>query len=538
MAIPPRYLFRCSSDQSHGTNTIDLFAPGSLSSTNTPEKDADFMALDDNATANNTTIGEQLRQALLWKKDSSPSPFIFFTTSPLFAVQLAVWRSKRKHHKEGTAQDPDTNVKITIIDTSTATTAAGQAVYFQSVKDLMSAHGIELRNRPDNSLRGYADVWVATSEVRLGVGSYCAGFGDLVTNGLFELYAAIEAASERRDVRLELTVRDLRGFYFGDGEETGGEEVREDLDTAARVAMGFRPCDGAEEGEQGRRGVAARLAFVLALRKRNLGTAAFEDWILDHTDSPADPGAASSTRRSVDFAGVPDAEQFDLLQQHFANFDFDPESLALGVSIDPASIEREKAAWATWWKNSRQAYRAEHPKEHRPRGAKRTRRENRHNLLLTRRARHDSVASQQPSKNVPQPSEAPGGYDFTHQGPRELFPGWQMSVETRRDYYTPHVDLQRGQVGYHVLSSRPGDDTTTQQVDRRGPRVQAGTPWHSQGRHRQYQVLSSRPGDLVTTRQLHGAQAERTMPRKGRDREGGWVKHRQGKTGRKGVLRY
>lgn len=168
MATPtPRHLFRCWSDQCNGTNSSTLFSPAARAAADsTAEHEQDFISLEVPITG--IDFANQLRQALLWKKDQDKCPFAFFTSSAIFAIQLAVWRNSRKQFKDGTVIEPDTGVHMTIIDAQAAKTTDGSPVHFQSVKDLLQTYGVELKNRSDDSIRQYADQWVVTSDVFLG----------------------------------------------------------------------------------------------------------------------------------------------------------------------------------------------------------------------------------------------------------------------------------------------------------------------------------------------------------------------------------
>lgn len=502
-APTPRYLFRCSSDQSNGINTPDLFAPGSLSRTVSTNKETekDFIPLDEPTTTSENNLGHQLRQALLWKKDQADCPFVFFTTSPIFVVQLAVWRSARKTGKDGSVIEPDTNVNITIIDTETALTSDGHRLQFHAVQDLLNTHNVELKNRSDGSLRACADHWATISSTLVpGPGSHRAALEDLVMNGLYELYPQIEVANDRRHPRPSLTTDDLRKYFFhAGGNGVGGEGgllVSESLDTAGRLGMCFSACERLEEeedgdgsGEEGREGKEKRggggemsilMAFVLSLRKMNLEDLAFQFWLQDHTTAKVLPHPTSTIvaeAQQGQMSGIPDADEFIKLERHFTGLIFEAEGLAFGLSIDPASIEEDKADWRTWWKQNREDYRATHTRQQKRQGW-RDRQRDRPRELLERRARRDRVvdSSSMPRRNDPTytPASSHQSFDrphnalsYTTQTPRELFPGWRHSSAVQPRNFDTRARLpgtshnSRSGEGFRVLESRPGDVATT-----------------------------------------------------------------------------
>ena len=354
MAVP-RFLFRCASDQSNGLNSPTLFAPASLSDHDIAQPSSRG---NNGLTGIHKSFGEQLYQSLLWKKDQAQCPFIFFTSSPLFAVQLSAWRSARKVDKSGSVTDPDTNVIISTIDTRTAKTFEGHAVVFQSVPRLISAYGLEIRNRGDGEVRGYEDHWIATTTVVPGEVSHYARFSDLVNNGLYDLYPEIQAANDRRDPRPQLTTGDLRKYNFG-SDVAHRILLREERVPAARLALCFdHSANGAAQGGKAMGNV---LAFVLSLQHRNTRDKALEYWLDDHTEESA--GVLTGDEDEVEVRlprGLPDAIEFETLRQHFSSKEFCVAGLSYGLAIDPNSVEQQKTAWSQWWRQNKSEWRSRH----------------------------------------------------------------------------------------------------------------------------------------------------------------------------------
>ena len=536
MATPPRYLFRTSSAQSAGTNTSALFAPASLSDASiTQDHNADFIALDPTSnTTGGSNLGQQLRQALLWKKspDQPGCPFVFFTTSPVFAVQLAMWRSQRKEFKDGSVLEADEDVRITIVDKQAATTRSGEPVTFRSVKELIDEYALDIRNRGDDARRDYAGQWVASTEVQLGAGCWQVAFSALVKNGLFELYPQVEVANQRKDPRICLGSKDLRKFGFGAvGRGWGGSGVEAAMDTAGRVALGFEGCDG---GDEEGAGMGVKLAFVLALRERDVDDLAFAKWLRDHTTNFPGAGVHHGTAVSVpslEDNGIPDAAHFQFLQKHFADLRFEAAGLAVGLPILPGAIEKEKQVWLDWWRRDREEYRAAHPRgQQQGRKTWRERRAERKVELSGRRARRED--------SVVQPATP-----LRREQPRELFPPAQRGGVVRELFpsqrhaaYGQHYGVSTAYNPRHpdtlqILSSRAGDDITTAYQHRDAP-AYSSRPYNDarsyaadfqQQQRRQpggLQVLSSRPGDAVTTQHQHRhLRMEGAGRRRDRDRE-------------------
>lgn len=105
--MTPKYLFRVWSEQSHGTNTPTLFVPASGHiSPDKPFEHSDITA----QLVKDALIGHQLPNC----------PFIFFTDSPIHALQLAA-----KKKADGFGQ-----MQITCVDTTASKTLEGASVGF------------------------------------------------------------------------------------------------------------------------------------------------------------------------------------------------------------------------------------------------------------------------------------------------------------------------------------------------------------------------------------------------------------------------
>ena len=135
----PTHVFRVWSHQSNGTNTPTLFGPASTSPT-APDPSQKSMA-------------EQLKMCF-HGKPAPANPFINFTSSLLFALQLAAYMKALWSHD---------NIMITCIDLTTARTSAGEQVTLHTAADMLAKYGVELHNRSDNSVRDYEGVYFLPS---------------------------------------------------------------------------------------------------------------------------------------------------------------------------------------------------------------------------------------------------------------------------------------------------------------------------------------------------------------------------------------
>lgn len=336
-AAVPDHLYRVYSDQSNGTNSALLFAPASAGDAGRDEICA--------AGVNNEqgSLRDLLRSALLGQPMAA-NPFIFFTRSLLFALQLAAYKRAQG----------DTSIYIACVKTSTTTTPdAHDNVAFRRASELMDEHGVELRNRSDGASREYADVFITTYQtVQLGAGSSGASFDKLIDAGLHMLYPELLEVTKRHNVRLNLTVVDLRTYWFQKQYQLTDEAVT----TAARLAALFEPssavnCDSLLQPPKN-----LMMGFV-ALRKRSLDDPVLNNWIdrRSATETVSDP---RSRYIPMKLTGLPEVDQYQSLMQWLGHREMHRGCLN-GREIRSEVVEKEIADWTSWRRQSRNEHRAE-----------------------------------------------------------------------------------------------------------------------------------------------------------------------------------
>ena len=241
--MAPRYLFRVWSNQSHGKNAQTLFLPASASPT--PSKPSDH-----------ADITAHLVQDAFIGRHLPNCPFIFFTDSPIHALQLA---TKKKADGFGAMQ-------ITCIDTTSSRTLEGESVEFHSAKTIIHKYGAVMRTNHDGSAREYPDEYITIHQsVKLGPGSATVAYDRLIELGLFRLYPHLEAVNQRRRVMWYHSINDLREYGFGP-DRSIKELPKVKIVIAAQLAASFTPAVGNKEF-----GTAPihLIAAMLALQKRN-----------------------------------------------------------------------------------------------------------------------------------------------------------------------------------------------------------------------------------------------------------------------------
>ena len=327
----PKLLFRVWSDESNGTNTRSLFKPASQRDQETPHSIHDF--------------GRRLQQALLWK-DVENNPFIFFSSSLLFVLQLA-GRMKSQGQQ---------NIYITCVDTGTATTCNGSLVMFHPVNALLEQFGITITNRSDGSKRQYNHEYATLTSVVPAASSRCTSFETLLGTGLFDLYPHLRDVNMRHNVRLHLAVTDLREFGFS----TEQALSREKIDTAARMAYSFRGCSTSEATAVGDDIELHLFAWFLSLRKRSKTDAVLKSWLDSHSALVLEDSVETV---AAPITGIEDPE---FMQYRETVQDLEGRSL-LGSRISSASrisgdvVTRELATWQVWRREKRDMHRAGRP---------------------------------------------------------------------------------------------------------------------------------------------------------------------------------
>jgi hypothetical protein len=313
-------LFRAYSDSSQGNNSKDLFAPGAA------------VSFDDITTytppsLSSIDLAQELVDALKWS-DKTPSKFIFFTASLLFATQLARFRT----------QKGEDNVSITCFDPKSAHTPAGGPVRFWSVSALIKQYGIVLKNE-DGSIRNYGDVYVAMDCVIPGVDALTASFDEMESAGLYRLYKAMAGAYQSHRPRLALTTQDLREYHFQEDRGlTAGY-----LNVAAKVAAVFKT------GSTLTSVPSNVLAHVLALRKRQTNDPVLLDWLrecstkvflLDDDDDAQEDASEVSD--------IPEIDQCRELKRIIGDRRIDAKVLGRSVGISEGACQQDYEDWEAW----------------------------------------------------------------------------------------------------------------------------------------------------------------------------------------------
>ncbi|GAB1733623.1 hypothetical protein NU195Hw_g2305t1 [Hortaea werneckii] len=392
--MTPNYLFRVWSKQSHGTNTPTLFAPASRS------VDLDNVFRPPEITA-------QLVQSAFVGRPLPECPFIFFTDSSIYALQLA---AKKKADGYGEMQ-------ITCVDTSTSCTPEGASVEFRLAKSVLDDYGAVMRTKHDGSARDYPDEYITIHQsVILGPGSTTVAYDRLIQLGLFQLYPHLEAVNQRRRVMWYHSINDLREYGFAVGRPIK-ELSKEKIIIAAQLAASFTPAIGNKYLSSA---PIHLVAAFLALQKRNvaeLAVSVYFEWdrtiprtanvarqhskhnsklslptpadseinsneplksgkkraasVIDLTEDEPSP-AKRSKRISTpvvdltldeepDYEGsrVADARQYQDLLNALAGKRFRLQYLGASVQINQSVLLPERGEWEAWHRQSREAYRAQ-----------------------------------------------------------------------------------------------------------------------------------------------------------------------------------
>jgi hypothetical protein len=176
---------RTVSDRSQGTNTTTKFAPGALKLTA-----ALFNLPFDYAK-------EMIEYHLRWLRfPRGPIEFTSWTSSLLFALQLAVYRAHGKR---------ESNIRICIVDTRKAKEAS-----FYPARSLLQIYGV--KNEGKLSYEYYGHEYLLHGEMK-NTGSYSiVSLEDLAENGLYELLSELKDTCGFNS--LFLRVQDLRSSFF------------------------------------------------------------------------------------------------------------------------------------------------------------------------------------------------------------------------------------------------------------------------------------------------------------------------------------
>lgn len=400
--MAPRYMFRVWSNQSHGTNTQTLFLPASASLS--PSKSSDHAEITAQIVQN-AFIGRPLPEC----------PFIFFTDSPIHALQLA---AKKKADGIG-------DMQITCINTTSSKTPEGTLVELHSAKTIIHKCGAVMRTNHDGSAREYPDEYITIYQsVKLGPGSATVAYDRLIQLGLFQLYPHLEAVNQRRRVMWYHSINDLRDYGFAQDRRIK-ELSKEKIIIAAELAASFTPAVGNKEF-----GTAPihLIAAMLALQKRDLADHSItslslqpsqvtanvakqhpkhvsklklvevtDPWI-DSNDPPKsntkrsatvidltedEPLPAKRAKRNaipvIDLtleeepdrsnSKVADAQQYEDLVIALTGKHIRLQYPGAKVQVNQSVLLAERSEWEVWHRQSREAYRAQKVyKRRRPRG--------------------------------------------------------------------------------------------------------------------------------------------------------------------------
>lgn len=335
------YLFRAYSDDSQGVNTPTLFAP-QAAKTHLPVTSYEPSNMGDEE------LGKKLKTALNTRK--LESPFVFFTASFMFAVQIARAR-KLKGEK---------NIFITAIDISTAWTPAGKASPFQHVPPMLQQLNIR-QERADGSEKDYRDIFLTMDCVLPGAKSKTVSFDQLEAAGLYQLYPALTWGRERGDGRTRLgrNSEDPRAFHF----RTTQALTMCRVNLAAILAATF-----AAPGQQVKKVDPSILAYFLAFQERSFSDSVLRQWIQINTfeviNLDEEEEGGSVCEEAIEAMELEEVQQYNKLNGLFLNRHVLDRSLSSMAVIDQSNIHAESAAWSVWSVQQRNEYRAK--KEARP----------------------------------------------------------------------------------------------------------------------------------------------------------------------------
>lgn len=332
------YLFRAYSDQSQGINTPTLFAPKTA---------IDHLPITQYSPPKKSTsqLGGQLQDAVAWKK--TPSPFIFWTASLFFALQVA--RSRKRKN--------ETNIRIIALDIRTSKTAKdGGQVTFTPVPTMLKEHGVRLEKK-DGTEYDYSNEILTMDCVVPGAESRTVDFEALELHGLYELYPALNWAFERDDgrTRLHRNTVALREFHFQDEQcLTLGR-----LGVAAALAAMFMTRAGQMDDVD-----STILAHLLAIRKRSPLDTILASWIelnmrefvkLDEDEGEGEDTAFIAMIEAID---VEEVQHFLDLQQLFQDKCFSSSTFELTTgTVSKREINGELADWKKWDTQQREKFR-------------------------------------------------------------------------------------------------------------------------------------------------------------------------------------
>ncbi|KAF2479327.1 hypothetical protein BDY17DRAFT_36531 [Neohortaea acidophila] len=207
-----------------------------------------------------------LHAALLGRNLPDNNPFVFFTSSLLYALVYAAFRAARGK----------TDVTITVFDPrQTATSPNGtRQVQFHRVVDLMDEWGVVINNKRDGSRRTYESEWVALGTVYLDSkgGACCVQWERLLAAGLYDFYPALGEVQKasRKGPKLYVALSMLRGFGFGVEKEAVGLS-EEKIELADKLVSLFGE-SGAHRGgaEEERTKGRVRVWFLSLVKRKRL----------------------------------------------------------------------------------------------------------------------------------------------------------------------------------------------------------------------------------------------------------------------------
>ncbi|CAK4032023.1 Hypothetical predicted protein [Lecanosticta acicola] len=344
------YIFRAWSDQSYAINAETLFAPAAAQKLSN--------AKDYSRPKNVPNLKLQLKSHLLWKKHEFPDNlFVFFTTSLLFALQVALYRKAKG----------ETGINIICIDVDSARTPQGGKVGFQTLTSMMKESALELQNRSDGSVREYSDVVVSMECVVPGKDSRTASLDALVANGLYKLYPPLQETVQRNDPRLALAMMDLRKYWF----QAELPLTKDFITVAAKIAATFQP-SSVQTGNI----PTHILTYILAFAKRSVLDPELKNWLgmfaqeivlLDIDGEEEDEDGNSCLGAAFTCEGLPDLQHYRELHVILADQHVHDNALQVEASIDLLEAKKEYERYKAWKRQDKIEYRAANPKHQRKR---------------------------------------------------------------------------------------------------------------------------------------------------------------------------
>ena len=234
----------------------------------------------------------QLENALLGKKELAGNPFVFFSSSLLNVIQHAHVKDKK-----------ESKVRISCIDTRTASTPAALPALFRAVPQVMEELGIEPLTAGWTYLEmDFSDVYVTSDIVIPGVGSSFISLKQLQDCRFYDLYPALGMISRRGNPGLETPLRDLRDFWYEAEQDLSYAEIN----LAVQLAIAFQPVKAVEDPY-----VPGHLfSWFLAFKAQSLSGDRFGQWLDAYSEPRVHEFLAESSIRAT---GIRELDHYALI---------------------------------------------------------------------------------------------------------------------------------------------------------------------------------------------------------------------------------